>query len=104
MIALVVHADEVVRRLAGRGREDDEAFVIKERLAVYSRETEPVLEYYRRRGVVTVLDGNRPLDEVTEEIEHAVKAKRSKQEIRRSGAFCHGTPDLLISCEISSCV
>ena len=35
VIALVVHGDEVVRRLAVRGREDDEAFVIKERLAVY---------------------------------------------------------------------
>ena len=77
IIALVVHADEVVRRLSVRGREDDEAFVIKERLAVYSRETEPVLEYYRRRGVVTVLDGNRPLDEVTAEIEHALP-KRAK--------------------------
>jgi adenylate kinase len=77
VIALVVHSDEVVRRLAVRGREDDEAFVIKERLAVYSRETEPVLEYYRRRGVVTVLDGNRPLNEVTESIEQAV-LKRAK--------------------------
>lgn len=72
VIALVVHVDEVVRRLAERGREDDDAFVIKERLAVYSRETEPVLEYYRRRHVVTVLDGNRPLDEVSDAIERAV--------------------------------
>lgn len=72
VIALVVHADEVIRRLASRGREDDDAFVIKERLAIYSRETEPVLHYYRRRGVVTVLDGNRPLDEVTEAIEQAI--------------------------------
>jgi adenylate kinase len=72
VLALVVHSDEVVRRLASRGRDDDEAYVIKERLAVYSRETEPVLEYYRRRGVVTVLDGNRPLDEVTESIEKAI--------------------------------
>jgi adenylate kinase len=73
VIALVVHSGEVVRRLAVRGREDDEAYVIRERLAVYSRETEPVLEYYRRRGVVTVLDGNRPLDEVTVAIEETVK-------------------------------
>ncbi|RPI49399.1 MAG: adenylate kinase [Acidobacteria bacterium] len=71
VIALVVHADEVIRRLAVRGREDDEAFVIKERLAVYSRETEPVLEFYRRRGGVTILDGNRPLDEVSAAIEAA---------------------------------
>lgn len=73
VIALVVHADEVVRRLAARGREDDDRYVIKERLAVYSRDTEPVLQYYRRRGVVTVLDGNRPLDEVTESIDQAVR-------------------------------
>jgi adenylate kinase len=51
--------------------------VIKERLAVYARETEPVLEFYRRRGVVSVLDGNRPLDEVTDAIESAVKNKNT---------------------------
>ena len=77
VVALVVHADEVIRRLGQRGREDDEAFIIKERLAVYARETEPVLAYYRRRKVVTILDGNRPLDEVTESIEAAVKSKKT---------------------------
>jgi adenylate kinase len=78
VIALVVHGDEVIRRLAVRGREDDDAYVIKERLAVYSRDTEPVLEYYRRRGNVAMLDGNRPLDEVSTEIERAVSAKTQK--------------------------
>ena len=77
VVALVVHADEVIRRLAGRGREDDEAYVIRERLAVYARETEPVLEFYRRRNVVAILDGNRPLDEVTAEIDQAVKRGRA---------------------------
>ena len=75
VVALVVHADEVIRRLAQRGREDDDAFVLKERLAVYSRDTEPVLEYYRRRSIVSVLDGNRPLDEVSEAIERAILKK-----------------------------
>ena len=75
VIALVVHADEVIRRLAVRGREDDDAYVIKERLAVYQRETAPVLEYYRRRNVIAVLDGNRPLDEVSRSIEAAVEKK-----------------------------
>jgi adenylate kinase len=72
VIALVVHTDEVIRRLAGRGREDDAARVIRERLAVYARETEPVLEYFRRRGMATVLDGNRPVDAVSEAIAKAV--------------------------------
>jgi adenylate kinase len=74
VVALVVHIDEVVRRLAGRGRMDDETFVIKERLAVYAKDTEPVLEYYRRRSAVTVLDGNQPMDHVTDAIEAAVRA------------------------------
>ena len=75
VIALVVHVDEVVKRLGKRGRDDDEAYIIKERLAVYSRETEPVLEYYRRRGAVAILDGNRPVDEVTASIENAVRRR-----------------------------
>jgi adenylate kinase len=79
VIALVVHVDEVVRRLAGRGRGDDEAFVIRERLAVYSRDTEPVLEYYRRRSAAIILDGNRPADEVADAIEGAVAADRRKE-------------------------
>lgn len=72
VIALVVHVDEVIRRLSDRGRADDEAFVIRERLAIYSRDTEPVLDYYRRRSAVTILDGNRPTGAVTEDIEAAV--------------------------------
>lgn len=75
VVALVCHADEIIRRLAVRGREDDDAFVIKERLAVYSRETEPVLEFYRRRGAVSILDGNRPPGEVSAAIEDAVHLK-----------------------------
>lgn len=74
VVALVVHIDEVVRRLAGRGRPDDEAFVIRERLAVYTKDTAPVLEYYRRRSAVTILDGNQSMDHVTDAIEAAVKA------------------------------
>ena len=75
VVALVVHGDEVVRRLAGRGRDDDEVFVIRERLAIYAKDTEPVLEYYRRRGAVTILDGNQPMDAVTDGIEEAVRAR-----------------------------
>lgn len=72
IIALVVHADEVVRRLACRGRHDDENWIIGERLHVYYNSTEPLLEYFRGRQKLVVLDGNRPPDEVTDEIETAV--------------------------------
>ena len=72
VVALVVHSDEVVRRLATRGRHDDDEWVIRERLQVYTDSTEPLLEYFRRRKTLTILDGNRPPDEVTREIESAV--------------------------------
>lgn len=72
VFALVVHADEVVRRLARRGRDDDDEWIIRERLQVYTDSTEPVLEYFRRRKTLTILDGNRPPDEVTREIESSV--------------------------------
>jgi adenylate kinase len=72
VVALVVHSDEVVRRLATRGRHDDDEWVIRERLQVYTDSTEPLLEYFRRRKTLTILDGNRPPDEVTREIENAV--------------------------------
>jgi adenylate kinase len=72
VVALVVHADEVVRRLSQRGRFDDEEWVIRERLQVYSDSTEPVVEYFRRRKAITILDGNRPPDDVTDAIEWAV--------------------------------
>ena len=72
VVALVVHSDEVVRRLARRGRDDDDEWIIRERLQIYTDSTEPVLEYFRRRKTLTILDGNRPPDEVTHEIESAV--------------------------------
>jgi adenylate kinase len=72
VVALVVHSDEVVRRLARRGRDDDDEWIIRERLQIYTDSTEPVLEYFRRRKTLTILDGNRPPDEVTREIESAV--------------------------------
>ena len=80
VVALVVHSDEVIRRLAGRGRFDDEACVIRERLAVYAKDTEPVLEYYRRRSAVTILDGNQPMDAVTDAIEAAVRREGLRTE------------------------
>lgn len=72
VMALAVHTDEVVRRLSQRGRGDDEEWVIRERLQVYSDSTAPVLEYYRRRKTLTIIDGNRPPDDVAGAIEHSV--------------------------------
>lgn len=60
-----VPSDELVRRALLRGREDDKEEVIRERLRVYREKTAPLIGYYRERGLLREIDGNRPVDEVT---------------------------------------
>src|SRR5579871_6696388 len=49
-------------------RDDDREEVIQERLATYDRLTRPVADYYERKRRLFVVNGDRPLDQVTEEI------------------------------------
>jgi len=55
-------------------REDDRAEVVRERLRVYHSRTEPVLDYYRRQGLLKEVDGDRPVQDVTEAVLHALNA------------------------------
>lgn len=45
-------------------RADDREETVKERLAVYERQTAPLVEYYGRTGKLTNVDGNKTIDEV----------------------------------------
>ncbi|MBI4871838.1 MAG: adenylate kinase [Candidatus Riflebacteria bacterium] len=47
-------------------RPDDNETVIRERLRVYSEQTQPVLEYYRDRGLLEEFDGSGGIEEVSE--------------------------------------
>jgi adenylate kinase len=76
VIALHVMADVLVDRLSARGRSDDRQGVIRERLRLYSRETEPVIDHYTKRGLITVLDGHRPPEVVFEAIEETISRSR----------------------------
>ena len=57
------------RRLSHRHRPDDVAKAIKRRIEVFETETLPVVEYYRRAGVVREIDGEGSPGEVTKQIE-----------------------------------
>jgi adenylate kinase len=65
VLLVAVPEDELVRRTLLRGRADDKEDVIRERLRVYREKTEPLIGYYRERGLLRELDGNRPIEEVT---------------------------------------
>lgn len=62
-------------RAREQGRTDDTEAVIANRLAIYERETAPILEVYRERGLVDTVDGVGSLDAVTARILHALAAR-----------------------------
>jgi len=49
-------------------RNDDRLDVIQPRLKAYQEQTAPVADYYQRTGRLISVNGDRPVDEVTEEI------------------------------------
>ena len=72
VLELTVDDDAVVGRLLRRaeveGRADDTEQVIRERMAIYHRETKPLSDTYRERGVLVEVDGLGDVDEVTSRI------------------------------------
>jgi adenylate kinase len=53
-------------------RTDDDAGVVRERLKVYQRQTQPLVDYYSTRPTFRSIGGNRSPDVVTTAIEQAV--------------------------------
>lgn len=49
-------------------REDDRPEVVRTRLEVNLKNLEPLLEHYRRRGKLLEVNGERPVDEITQDI------------------------------------
>lgn len=45
-------------------RDDDKPETIQKRLDVYETQTSPLIEYYRGKGLLKVVDGDRPVDDV----------------------------------------
>lgn len=49
-------------------RKDDSEETVKERLAVYERQTQPLIEYYKEKDLLSVVDGTKAINEVFESI------------------------------------
>jgi adenylate kinase len=45
-------------------RTDDEEATVRRRLAVYARDTRPLIEYYRQRGLLTTISGTGTMDAI----------------------------------------
>jgi len=57
-------------------RNDDREEVIRERLAAYELQTKPVVEYYAQQGRLVSVNGDLPVEHVTEKIFGIVEAHR----------------------------
>jgi adenylate kinase len=60
VIYLDVDRDELMRRIlaraAAQGRTDDNEATVEKRLTVFEEATRPLVEYYRERGLLSVID------------------------------------------------
>jgi adenylate kinase len=70
-VLLDVPDEEVVQRLAGRGRADDDPETVRHRLRVYHEQTEPVIAFYERRGRLRRVDGTGDPDAVARRLRDA---------------------------------
>lgn len=77
VLELTVDEDAVVSRLLKRaetdGRSDDTEEVIRERQAIYRRETAPLTDVYGRRGLLVQVDGMGSVDDVFARISKALE-------------------------------
>ncbi|MES3517679.1 MAG: adenylate kinase [Natronomonas sp.] len=99
VVSLDVDKEELIRRLTGRRmdpetgdiyhtefdmpddeaveerlvqRDDDTEETVRERLRVFEENTQPVIEFYDDRSELTRIDGNRPPEEVWEDLESII--------------------------------
>jgi adenylate kinase len=56
-------------------RKDDEPEVVRERYRIYKETFAPIIEYYRRKGLLVEIDSSRDADAVIADIERVLKEK-----------------------------
>ncbi|GIW94660.1 MAG: adenylate kinase [Pirellulaceae bacterium] len=64
--------DRLLRRASQEHRSDDTLETVRTRLALYRSHTEPLVDYYRRRGVLVEVDGLGTPEEVARRIRQAM--------------------------------
>jgi adenylate kinase len=69
-----VDYEEIVKRLLGRGRADDNEETIRNRLRVYEEKTAPLIDYYARKGLLRKVKGTGAIKEINARIQAALDA------------------------------
>ncbi|MGH2361683.1 MAG: nucleoside monophosphate kinase, partial [bacterium] len=56
-------------------REDDKEDTVRHRLEVYHQQTEPLVEFYRSRGILEAIDAEADIDVVYERLRRILSAR-----------------------------
>jgi adenylate kinase len=76
VINLLVPEKTLIERMLGRaaqeGRSDDRPETVAERLRVYREKTAPLVEHYRRLGILSEVDGSGSIATVADRIDRAL--------------------------------
>jgi adenylate kinase len=57
-------------------RDDDGEATVRNRLGVYERQTSPLLDYYRQRGLLRTVSGEGPVEKIRQSLRDAVGGPR----------------------------
>jgi adenylate kinase len=68
VVYLDVAEEEVIRRLMSRGRADDKPDIIKNRIKVYKKQTQPVVDYYKDKLITIKAKGGEVIEDIAAEI------------------------------------
>lgn len=70
IIYLKVSDKEALWRLAGRNdnREDETLQAIKKRIELFHKFTEPVINYYKQKGILLEIDGEEAIEDINKKI------------------------------------
>ena len=79
VLSLKVREATLLERVAGRaltsGRADDQPEVLARRIKVFLNQTVQLEEYYRERGLLAEIEGERSVTDVTDQIHAAIRAR-----------------------------
>lgn len=78
VVYLKVSDKEALWRISGResDREDETLLAIRKRISLFHEFTEPVIEYYRSKGILIEVDGERDIQEIFTDISTHLDEKR----------------------------
>jgi len=74
-VYLDVAEKEVIRRLMSRGRADDKPEIIKNRIDVYKKQTQPVIDYYKDKLITIKAKGGEQIEDIARLIIKQIKDK-----------------------------